>query len=79
MCVPNRQLDPRTRRWMTLGNFSLVAGLLLWTFRSYIPAGPDWLHPVCGFLLGLSIGINLFRLRLARRCCITESRMETKG
>jgi hypothetical protein len=77
MCIPIRQLDPKWRRMMAVGNFSLVAGLLLWNFRSYIPAGPDWLHPVCGLLFGLSIGINLFGLRLARRCRASQTEAQS--
>jgi hypothetical protein len=73
MWMRNRQLDPKTRRWMALGNISLVIGLLLWMFVH--PAGQtakDWHDGVCGFLLGLSITINLFGLRRARRCRVAE-------
>ncbi|MGA3262683.1 MAG: hypothetical protein ABSC47_01405 [Terracidiphilus sp.] len=69
MCIPNRRLDPRIRRLMAIGNMSLVIGLLLWIFVH--PAGQierNWLHGVCGFLLGFSIAINLFGLWIARRC-----------
>jgi hypothetical protein len=58
---------------MVLANISLVIGLLLWTFRASIPVNQDWLHAVCGFLLGLSITINLFVFRFARRCGASES------
>ena len=70
MCIPNRLLDKKTRRLMALGNISLVIGLLLWQFVH--PSGQmqrNWLDAACGFLLGLSITINLYRLRIARRCC----------
>jgi hypothetical protein len=68
MCIPYGQLDPKSRRILGIGNFSLPAGLLLWIFRSYIPVEQDWLHGVCGLLLGLSIGINLMMMRRQRRC-----------
>jgi hypothetical protein len=48
---------------------SLVVGLLLWLFVH--PSGQiekNWLHAVCGFLLGLSVTINLMGLVFARRC-----------
>ena len=69
MCIPIRQLDPKTRRLLAIGNMSLVVGLLLWLFVH--PSGQiekNWLHAVCGFLLGLSITINLMGLIFARRC-----------
>jgi hypothetical protein len=68
MCIPNQSLDKKTRRLMAIGNIALVIGLLLWEFAH--PAGQfqkNCLHAVCGFLLGLSITINLFGLRFARR------------
>lgn len=74
MCVPIQQLDPKTRRLRAIANVSLVIGLLLWIFVH--PTGQferNWLHAVCGFLLGMSITINLFGLRSARRCGFTGS------
>jgi hypothetical protein len=68
MCIPNRELDPKARRNRTIGSMALVIGLLLWNFRSIIPANKDLIDGVCGFLLGFSITINLFGLRRARRC-----------
>jgi len=69
MCIPNRLLDRKTRRLMAIGNISLVIGLLLWLFvHSSGQMERNWLHGVCGFLLGLSITINLFGLWVARRC-----------
>ncbi|MGD0097036.1 MAG: hypothetical protein ABSB60_11105 [Terracidiphilus sp.] len=74
MCLGHRQLGPRARGRMALANISLVIGLLLWFFVH--PAGQierNWLHAICGFLLGLSITVNLFGLWSARRCGVTES------
>jgi hypothetical protein len=68
MCIPNRLLDRKTRRLMAIGNIALVIGLLLWLFVH--PAAQterNWLHAVCGFLLGFSITISLYGLRFARR------------
>lgn len=69
MCIPNQQLDKKTRRLMALANISLVIGLLLWLFVH--PSGQverNWLHAACGFLLGFSITVNLYGLWVARRC-----------
>lgn len=69
MCIPYRQRDPKTRRLMVIGNFALVLGLALWLLVH--PTGrfqKDWLDAACGFLLGLSIAINLYGLWFARHC-----------
>ena len=66
--------DSSTRRkgriLLFIANVSLVIGLLLWNFREYIlasnPLERDLLHAVCGFLLGLSITINLRMAMLSR-------------
>lgn len=74
MCIPNRQLDRKTRRLMAIANISLVIGLLLWLFAH--PSGQlerNCLHGICGFLLGLSITVNLFGLRVARRCRMRQT------
>lgn len=75
MCIPNRQLNPKARRLLAIGNISLVIGLLLWLFAH--PSGQNernCLHAVCGFLLGLSVTINLFGLWFGRRCRANASR-----
>ena len=69
MCIPNQKLDKKSRRLMALANISLVIGLLLWLFvHPTVQIEKNWLHAVCGFLLGLSVTINLFGLWFARRC-----------
>lgn len=68
MCVPYRNRDPRTRSMMFVANLSLVLGLVPWIFRESIHLNHNWLDAFCGFFLGLSITINLFCLRAARRC-----------
>jgi hypothetical protein len=45
----------------------------MWIFRAHIPVNQEWLQAVCGLLFGVSIGINLFGLRLASRCDARES------
>ncbi|MGA9584793.1 MAG: hypothetical protein WBQ95_05660 [Terracidiphilus sp.] len=53
---------------MLIGNWSLAAGLALWTWTSRTGEhGQPWLHAWCGFLLGLSIAINLRAVATRRR------------
>jgi hypothetical protein len=69
MGLIKRQLDPKVRRRVALGNVCLALGLVLFFFVH--PANQTLLnitHGVSGLLLGISIGINLFAWRLARRC-----------
>ncbi len=72
MCVPNHFRNPRTRWMMILGNFSLVAALLLWNFaRPYAGAHAwpmqAWIDGIAGLFFGISIGANLSAIRCARR------------
>jgi hypothetical protein len=73
MCIPVQQLDRKSRVLLFIANISLVIGLLLWNFREYIyPSNPGvriGLHASCGFLLALSITINLRMAILKRRRC----------
>jgi uncharacterized membrane protein HdeD (DUF308 family) len=70
--MPNRLRNPKTRWMMVLGNFSLVAALLLWNFvRPIAGARPGltiaWLDGASGLFFGVSIGANLSAIRCARR------------
>jgi hypothetical protein len=58
---------------MAIGNISLVLGLLLWVFRSYIHVERNWLDGMYGFLVGFSIAINLMGLIRAKRCRASAS------
>jgi hypothetical protein len=69
MCIGNGRLDRRTRRLVAGGNLAMAIGLVLFNFVHVGSAlAQDCLHAVSGMLLGISIGINLFALRFARRC-----------
>ena len=69
MCVSLRNRDPRIRRRVVSGNLLLAAAFILWNFtRRGDSQAQLWLHALHGLLLGLSIGINLSALFLARRC-----------
>jgi hypothetical protein len=60
MCIPHRQLDPRTRARVVIANLALFIGLILWLFVHPASAiGRDVIHFASGILIGLSIMINL--------------------
>jgi hypothetical protein len=67
MCVPYRLLDPKSRFILGIGNFSLVAALLLRLFvHPSSSIGEDWFDGVSGFLLAFYITINFAILRRQR-------------
>jgi hypothetical protein len=51
-----------------VANTALVLGLTPWIFRAHLHVNSNWLDAFCGFFLGLSIAVNLFGIRLGRRC-----------
>jgi hypothetical protein len=69
MHLQHSQLDPKTRRLVALANLSMAVGLVLFTFvHPSSQMAKNWTQGVSGFLLGLSITINLFALRFRRPC-----------
>jgi len=69
MSFTYRNLDSKARRLIAIGNLCMAVGLLLMLFvHPSGNTGRNWLHAVTGFLLGLSIAINLFAFSFARRC-----------
>jgi hypothetical protein len=73
MCIPFRQRDPKTRRMRFIGNFSLVAAILVWIILR--PSGGlarDWIDGLSGLLFGISIGVNLCAFRCARHAGTAE-------
>jgi hypothetical protein len=70
MISPNRPKDPKAL--MSIGMMFLVLALI-WPRFLHLGAnlGPDWIDGVRGMLFGVSIGMNLWSVRLAarqRRC-----------
>ena len=58
----------KSMRMVAWGCFTLAASLMLKTLAH--PAGQvakDWLDGVCGLLIGISLGLNLFGVIAARR------------
>ena len=69
-----RNLNPRARRLMVVGNAALVMAIGLWSFaRTAERSTHVWLDFACGLLFGISIASNLAALRLSRPC--RESRI----
>ena len=68
MCIPMSQRDRRARTKMMIGNFALVAGMLLSMFISSLHThNRAWLDAIMGLLFGVSICANLMAVR-SRRC-----------
>ncbi len=69
MCIPIRERSKKDRVLFGIANLALCMGIVLPYFaHSQGQIGRDWVHGVAGMLLGISISINLFGLRFARRC-----------
>jgi hypothetical protein len=74
MCVPFQKRSRKARLGMVIGNFSLVAALLLWNFARHDSSPQQaWLHALCGLMFGLSIGANLSAIVLGKRCRTTQA------
>jgi hypothetical protein len=79
MCVPHRQLDPKTRRLMVIANISLILGILSsnaqrWNLvHGFSQMEVNWLDAFAGFFLSLYITITFLGLRGVRRCGLTDS------
>jgi len=69
MCLANRNLSPKARRFLAIGNMCLVAGLLMSIFDKDIAFLNAALYDALrGLFIGLSIGFNFGALRLAKTC-----------
>jgi hypothetical protein len=68
MCIPIHQCSRKDRALRALANFALFAGIaLVYAVHSSGTIEKNWLEALRGFLIGLSIGINLLMIRLGRR------------
>lgn len=68
MCSPKSPFAPKNRRQRVIANLSLVIALLLSNFAH--PSSQfhrNWLHLLCGMLLGISVALSICVLRSARR------------
>ena len=69
MCLAKRNLSPKARRVLAIGNLCLVGGLVLSIFDKDLGLHHTALYDaIRGFLFGLSITFNLCVMRFARNC-----------
>ncbi len=69
MCIPLRERSRKDRVLFGIANIALCIGIVLpYLVKAASETERNWVHGVTGMLLGISIGINLFGLRFARRC-----------
>ena len=69
MCLARRNLSPKARRFLVIGNLCLATGLILSVFDKDLGLHhQDIYDALRGFLIGSDITFNFFALRLARKC-----------
>ena len=56
----------KQRGMIAAGSGFLAAGLALWILANRTSLHQPWLHAVCGFLMGLSIAMNVGALAKGR-------------
>ena len=65
MCLARRNLSPKARRFLVIGNLCLVAGMLMSLFDKDLGRQHASLYDALrGFLIGLSIAFNFGALRI---------------
>jgi hypothetical protein len=58
----------KAQRMMSIGMFAMAAGLSLFVFvHPASAAGKDWLDGIAGFLMGISIALNLGSILVMKR------------
>ena len=69
MCIARRNLTPKARRFLAIGNLCLFAGLMLSLFDKDLGQHHDNLYDALrGFLIGLSIAFNFGALHMGANC-----------
>ncbi len=69
MCIPIQRRSRRDRVLVAVANFALFAGIALsYAVHSLGTIEKNWLEALRGFLIGLSVGINLLVIRFGRGC-----------
>jgi hypothetical protein len=73
MCLARRNLTPKSRRFLAIGNLCLFFGLTLSLFDKDIGQHHVAIYnSLRGFLIGISIAFNIGAMRLARNCRETQ-------
>ncbi len=69
MCLSRRNLSPKARRFLAIGNLCLFAGIMMSILAKDFGLHHEALYDsLRGLLLGLAIGFNYGALRLSRNC-----------
>jgi hypothetical protein len=69
MCLERRNLSPKARRFLALGNLCLLSFFTLsFLGKDFSHAHFDLYDGLRGFLIGLSITFNFAAFRFANRC-----------
>ena len=69
MCLAKRNLSPKARRFLAIGNLCLVGGLVMSIFDKDLGLHHAAIYDALrGFLFGLAITFNLCAMRIARNC-----------
>ncbi len=67
MFFRKKQLTPKARRFLAIGNLCLVTGLMVTLFgNDLVLHHSNLLDGLRGFLLGLAITFNFYAFRLAK-------------
>lgn len=67
MCLAGRNMPPKARRFLAIGNLCLAAGLTLSIFDKDLGLHhADLYDALRGFLIGIAIAFNIGALCLAR-------------
>ena len=73
MCLAARNLTPKSRRFLAIGNLCLAAGLLMSVFDKDLGQHHAAIYDALrGLLIGLSIAFNLSALRMGANCRQTQ-------
>lgn len=68
MCLAKRNLTPKARWFLALGNLCLFSGLMLTLLgKDFSHAHVDWYDGIRGFLIGLALTFNFAAFRFANR------------
>ena len=73
MCLARRNLTPKSRLFLAIGNLCLFSGIVLSRFDTdLVQQHAAAYHCARGFLIGISIAFNIGAMRSARNCHETQ-------
>ncbi|HEV2487005.1 MAG TPA: hypothetical protein VGT08_15865 [Terracidiphilus sp.] len=73
MCLAARNLTPKSRRFLAIGNLCLAVGLLMSVFDKDVVLHHAAIYDgLRGLLIGLSLAFNFGALRMGANCRKTQ-------